>query len=183
MTATQYVLAVVGLGHHRGASTTCFNRVLPRPRCARCTCARRGTTPVVCLALGQPAHPRVDRSEGRLAAFAPIASSTLSRSGICPGPGYGLLMDGLADGIRPRRRNDHLYYISASTLVPLLRRLRPRGPGGAHLDRRESATGSRSPRSPSRCSSHSLSRSGQGRSWSSPSTPLPAPRPRAFTSS
>jgi Ion channel len=64
---------------------------------------------------------RLDRSEGRLAAFGPI--SVLMLFGLWGAAlvlGYGLLVDGLAEQFRPMPQDlATSIYISASTLVPL----------------------------------------------------------------
>src|SRR5258708_16877289 len=64
---------------------------------------------------------RIDRSEGRLAAFAPIALLMLffiwAAAAVV---GYGLIIDGLADQFRPSPQDlVTSIYISATTLVPL----------------------------------------------------------------
>src|SRR5258706_6105673 len=64
---------------------------------------------------------RLDRSEGRLAAFAPIALLMLffiwAAAAVL---GYGLIIDGLADQFRPSPQDlVTSIYISATTLVPL----------------------------------------------------------------
>ncbi len=64
---------------------------------------------------------RIDRSEARLAAFAPISLLTLFLVwGISVITGYSLLIDSLAGEFRPPL-NDWLtsFYVSATTLVPL----------------------------------------------------------------
>lgn len=146
MTATQYVLAVVGLAIIVVVFYDLFQSVvLPRPAVRKVQLARGVVRPLwyVWRWVSQRTS-RVDRSEGRLAAFAPIALLMLFAiwaSALVLG--YGLLMDGLADEIRPAPQDlITSIYISASTLVPLAYGdFVPEGPGARILIVAESATG------------------------------------------
>ncbi|MDQ2944071.1 MAG: ion channel [Candidatus Dormibacteraeota bacterium] len=96
--------------------------ILPRPAVGKIQIARNIVRPMwrVWRWVSQRTA-RLDRSEARLAAFAPVALLTLflvwAASLVV---GYGLLLNGLAEQIRPPPP-DLLtsFYISASTLVPL----------------------------------------------------------------
>jgi hypothetical protein len=96
--------------------------VLPRPAVGRLQLARKVVRPMwlVWRWVSQRTS-RIERSEARLAAFAPVALLTLFLIWAAAlVVGYGLLLDGLAEEIRPVPQ-DLLttMYISASTLVPL----------------------------------------------------------------
>jgi len=96
--------------------------ILPRPAVNKMTVARIVLRPmwVVWRWVSQRSS-RIDRSEGRLAAFAPIALLMLffiwAAAAVL---GYGLIIDGLADQFRPSPQDlATSIYISATTLVPL----------------------------------------------------------------
>jgi len=96
--------------------------VLPRPAVNRVQLAPRLVRPmwVIWRWVGQRSS-RIERSEARLAAFAPIALLTLFLVWAAALVlGYGLVLDGLAGEIRPSPPDFITsVYISASTLVPL----------------------------------------------------------------
>src|SRR5258708_18345226 len=123
MTALQWVLAVVGLVMIAVVFYDVFQSVvLPRPAVRKIQLARGVVRPLwyVWRWVSQRTS-RVDRSEARLAAFAPIALLILFAIWAAALViGYGLLLDGLADQIRPSPPDlITSLYISASTLVPL----------------------------------------------------------------
>ncbi len=96
--------------------------VLPRPAVRKVQLARTIVRPMWRLwkwTMNRGA--RIERSEARLAAFAPIALLTLFVVwGIALITGYSLLIDALSGQFRPPL-NDWLesFYVSATTLVPL----------------------------------------------------------------
>jgi hypothetical protein len=96
--------------------------VLPRPAVNKVQLARRLVRPMwrIWRWVSQRSS-RIDRSESRLAAFAPIALISLFVEwAIALVLGYGLLIDGLADEFRPSPQDlATSIYISATTLVPL----------------------------------------------------------------
>ncbi|TME04226.1 MAG: two pore domain potassium channel family protein [Chloroflexi bacterium] len=96
--------------------------VLPRPAVRKVQLARTIIRPTWRLwKWGLNRGARIDRSEARLAAFAPISLLTLFLVwGISLIVGYSLLIDSLAGQFRPPL-NDWLtsFYVSATTLVPL----------------------------------------------------------------
>ena len=96
--------------------------VLPRPSVRRVQLARTVIRPLWRIwkwTLNRGA--RLDRSEARLAAFAPIALLTLFLIwAVALITGYGLVIDGLGDQFRPALTNfPESFYVSATTLVPL----------------------------------------------------------------
>ena len=123
MTAIQFVLAVVGLTIIVVVFYDLFQSVvLPRPAVRKVQLARGVVRPLwyVWRWVSQRTSA-VDRSEGRLAAFAPIALLILFAIwATALVVGYGLLIDGLAEEMRPVPPDlITSLYISASTLVPL----------------------------------------------------------------
>jgi hypothetical protein len=96
--------------------------VLPRPAVRKTQFARRLVRPMwrIWRWVSQRTS-RIDRSEARLAAFAPIALLMLFGVwGVALILGYGMLINGLADQFRPPPQDfATAIYISASTLVPL----------------------------------------------------------------
>ncbi|HYR48725.1 MAG TPA: ion channel [Candidatus Eisenbacteria bacterium] len=146
MTAAQWVLAVVGLAIIVVVFYDLFQSVvLPRPAVRKVQLARGVVRPMwyVWRWVSQRTS-RVDRSEGRLAAFAPIALLMLFAiwaSALVLG--YGLVLDGFAEEIRPAPPDlITSIYISASTLVPLAYGdFVPEGPVARILIVAESATG------------------------------------------
>ena len=96
--------------------------VLPRPAVGKMQLARRVVRPMwlVWRWVSQRTS-RLERSEARLAAFAPVALLTLFLIWAAALVlGYGLVLNGLADQIRPAPPDFVTsIYISASTLVPL----------------------------------------------------------------
>jgi len=117
------VLAVVGLVIILVVFYDLFQSVvLPRPAVRKVQLARGVVRPMwyVWRWVSQRTS-RVDRSESRLAAFAPIALLMLFAIWAAALViGYGLLLDGLAEQIRPAPPDlITSLYISASTLVPL----------------------------------------------------------------
>ncbi len=96
--------------------------ILPRPAVNKVTAARIVLRPMWRLwRWVSQRSSRIDRSEGRLAAFAPIALLMLffiwAAAAVV---GYGLIIDGLADQFRPSPQDlATSIYISATTLVPL----------------------------------------------------------------
>ena len=97
--------------------------VLPRPAVRKFQLARYLVRPMwtVWRWVGLRSSSRVDRSEGRLAAFAPIALIVLIllwAFGLILG--YGLILYGVRDQFRPELADfPEAFYVSASTLVPL----------------------------------------------------------------
>src|SRR6267142_999267 len=146
VTAAQWVLAVVGLAIIVVVFYDLFQSVvLPRPAVRKVQLARGVVRPMwyVWRWVSQRTS-RVDRSEGRLAAFAPIALLMLFAiwaSALVLG--YGLVLDGFAEEIRPAPPDlITSIYISASTLVPLAYGdFVPEGPVARILIVAESATG------------------------------------------
>ena len=123
MTAEQAALAVVGLVLIVVVFYDLFQTVvLPRPAVGRMQLARKVVRPMwlVWRWVSQRSS-RLDRSESRLAAFAPVALLTLFLIWAAALVlGYGLLLNGLAEQIRPPPPDFVTsIYISASTLVPL----------------------------------------------------------------
>jgi hypothetical protein len=96
--------------------------VLPRPAVGRVQLARSVVRPMWLMWrwISQRTS-RLERSESRLAAFAPVALLTLFFIwAVSLVVGYGLILDGLAEQIRPAPPDlITSIYISASTLVPL----------------------------------------------------------------
>ena len=96
--------------------------VLPRPAVRRFGLARNVVRPLW-LAWRWVAlrSTRVDRSEARLAAFAPIALIVLFLLwALALIVGYGLILYGLHDEFRPQLADfPESFYVSATTLVPL----------------------------------------------------------------
>jgi Ion channel len=96
--------------------------VLPRPAVNKVQLARRLVRPMwrIWRWVSQRST-RIERSESRLAAFAPIALISLFVEwAIALVLGYGLLIDGLADEFHPSPQDlATSIYISATTLVPL----------------------------------------------------------------
>jgi ion channel len=96
--------------------------VLPRPAVGRVQLARNVVRPMWLMWrwISQRTS-RLERSESRLAAFAPVALLTLFFIwAVSLVVGYGLILDGLAGQIRPAPQDlITSIYISASTLVPL----------------------------------------------------------------
>ena len=123
VTAEQVLWSVVGLLIIAVVFYDLFQTVvLPRPAIGKMQLARKVVRPMwlVWRWVSQRTS-RIERSEARLAAFAPVALLTLfliwAAALIV---GYGLLLDGLAEQIRPVPRDlITTMYISASTLVPL----------------------------------------------------------------
>jgi len=97
--------------------------VLPRPAVRKFQLARYLVRPMwmVWRWVGLRSSSRVDRSEGRLAAFAPIALIVLIllwALGLILG--YGMILYGVRDQFRPELADfPEAFYVSASTLVPL----------------------------------------------------------------
>ena len=96
--------------------------VLPRPSVRKVQLARTVVRPLWRLwkwAFNR--GTRIDRSEARLAAFAPIVLVILFLIwALALIIGYGLIVDGLADMFRPQLENfATAFYVSATTLVPL----------------------------------------------------------------
>ena len=96
--------------------------VLPRPAVRKMQLARRLVRPMwlVWRWVSQRSS-RIDRSEARLAAFAPIALLVLFGVwAVALIVAYGMIINGLADQFRPPPQDfATAIYISASTLVPL----------------------------------------------------------------
>jgi hypothetical protein len=96
--------------------------VLPRPSVGRVQLARKLVRPMwLVWRWVSRRTARLERSETRLAAFAPVALLSLFFVWAAAlVVGYGLVLDGLADQIRPAPQDlITTIYISASTLVPL----------------------------------------------------------------
>jgi hypothetical protein len=96
--------------------------VLPRPSIRKVQLARTVVRPLWRMwkwLLNRGS--KIDRSEARLAAFAPIALLTLFLIwGLALITGFALLLDGMADQIRPVPQDFlETFYVSATTLVPL----------------------------------------------------------------
>jgi hypothetical protein len=96
--------------------------ILPRPAVNKVQLARRLVRPMwVIWRWVSRRSSRIDRSEARLAAFAPVALLVLFLvwASILV-LGYGLIIDGLAGDFRPSPQDlATSIYISATTLVPL----------------------------------------------------------------
>ena len=96
--------------------------ILPRPAVNKVQLARRLVRPmwVIWRWISQRSS-RIDRSEGRLAAFAPAALLTLFLLwAVILVLGYGLIIDGITDQFHPSPQDlATSIYISATTLVPL----------------------------------------------------------------
>jgi Ion channel len=123
VTAEQLLWTVVGLIIIAVVFYDLFQTVvLPRPAVGKMQLARKVVRPMwlVWRWVSQRTS-RIDRSESRLAAFAPVALLTLFLIwAVALVVGYGLLLDGLAEQIRPVPQDlITTMYISASTLVPL----------------------------------------------------------------
>ncbi len=96
--------------------------VLPRPAVNKVQLARRLLRPMwLTWRWVSQRSSRIDRSESRLAAFAPLALLALFMEwAVALVLGYGLLIDGLADEFHPSPQDlATSIYISATTLVPL----------------------------------------------------------------
>jgi hypothetical protein len=111
-------LAIIGVVFYDLFQTV----VLPRPAVGKMQLARKVVRPMwLVWRWASQRTSRLERSEARLAAFAPVALLTLfliwAAALIF---GYGLLLNGLAGQIRPPPPDFITsIYISASTLVPL----------------------------------------------------------------
>ena len=123
MTVEEAVLAVLGLTLIVIVFYDLFQTVvLPRPAVGKIQLARRVVRPMWLMwRWVSQRSSRLERSEARLAAFAPVALLTLfliwAAALIL---GYGLVLNGLAQQIRPSPPDFITsIYISASTLVPL----------------------------------------------------------------
>ena len=124
MTAEQLLWSVVGLIIIAVVFYDLFQTVvLPRPAVGKMQLARKVVRPMwlVWRWVSQRTS-RIERSESRLAAFAPVALLTMFliwAAALVVGF-MGLLLDGLAGQIRPVPQDlITTMYISASTLVPL----------------------------------------------------------------
>jgi hypothetical protein len=96
--------------------------ILPRPAVNKVQLARRLVRPTwVMWRWVSQRSSRIDRSEGRLAAFAPAALLMLFLVWAAVAVlGYGLIIDGVADQFRPSPQDlATSIYVSATTLVPL----------------------------------------------------------------
>ncbi|HET9782477.1 MAG TPA: potassium channel family protein [Candidatus Dormibacteraeota bacterium] len=96
--------------------------VLPRPSIRKVQLARTVVRPLWRVwKWVMNRGSQIDRSERRLASFAPIALLTLFLIwGLALITGYALLIDGMADQLRPVPGNFlESFYVSATTLVPL----------------------------------------------------------------
>ena len=123
MTAEQVLWSVVGIIIIAVVFYDLFQTVvLPRPAVGKMQLARKVVRPMwrVWRWVSQRTS-RIERSESRLAAFAPVALLTMFLIWAAAlVVGYGLLLDGLAEQIRPVPQDlITTMYISASTLVPL----------------------------------------------------------------
>jgi hypothetical protein len=123
VTAEQAALAVVGLVLIAVVFYDLFQTVvLPRPAVGKMQLVRKVVRPMwlVWRWVSQRTS-RLDRSESRLAAFAPVALLTMFLIWAAALVlGYGLVLNGLAQQIRPEPPDFITsIYISASTLVPL----------------------------------------------------------------
>ena len=123
MTVEEAILAVLGLTLIVIVFYDLFQTVvLPRPAVGKIQLARRVVRPMWLMwRWVSQRSSRLERSEARLAAFAPVALLTLfliwAAALIL---GYGLVLNGLAQQIRPSPPDFITsIYISASTLVPL----------------------------------------------------------------
>lgn len=96
--------------------------ILPRPAVNKAQLARSLVRPTwVMWRWVSQRSSRIDRSEGRLAAFAPAVLLMLFGVwAVALVLGYGLIIDGVADQFRPSPQDlATSIYISATTLVPL----------------------------------------------------------------
>jgi Ion channel len=96
--------------------------ILPRPAVNKVQLARRLVRPTWLMwRWVSQRSSRIDRSEARLAAFAPVALLMLFVVwAVVLVLGYGLIIDGIADQFRPSPQDlATSIYISATTLVPL----------------------------------------------------------------
>jgi Ion channel len=96
--------------------------ILPRPAVNKVQLARSLVRPTWLMwRWVSRRSSRIDRSEGRLAAFAPVALLMLFLVWAAAAVlGYGLIIDGLADQFHPSPQDlATSIYISATTLVPL----------------------------------------------------------------
>jgi hypothetical protein len=123
VTAEQVLWCVIGLIVIAIVFYDLFQTVvLPRPSVGRVQLARKLVRPMwlVWRSVSQRTT-RLERSESRLAAFAPIALLTIFFVWAAAlVVGYGLLLTGLKEQIRPVPQDlTTTIYISASTLVPL----------------------------------------------------------------
>jgi hypothetical protein len=123
VTVEEAILAVVGLTLIVAVFYDLFQTVvLPRPAVGRIQLARNVVRPMwlVWRWVSQRTS-RLERSEARLAAFAPVALLTLFLIWAAALVlGYGMVLNGLAEQIRPSPPDFITsIYISASTLVPL----------------------------------------------------------------
>lgn len=123
MTVEEAILAVVGLTIIVVVFYDLFQTVvLPRPAVGRLQLARKVVGPMwVVWRWVSLRTSRLERSEARLAAFAPIALLTVFLIwAVALVLGYGMVLNGLAQEIRPSPPDFITsLYISASTLVPL----------------------------------------------------------------
>jgi len=123
MTAVQIGGAVVGLVLILIVFYDLFQTVvLPRPAVRKVQLARAIVRPMwLAWRWVSQRSTRIERSEARLAAFAPIALLSLFLEwAVALVLGYGLLIDGLADEFHPSPQDlATSIYISATTLVPL----------------------------------------------------------------
>lgn len=123
MTALEIVWSVIGLIIIAVVFYDLFQTVvLPRPAVGKVQIARNVVRPMwIVWRWVSQRSTRIARSEARMAAFAPIALLTLFLVWAAALViGYGLLLDGLAEQIRPPPQDlITSFYISASTLVPL----------------------------------------------------------------
>ncbi|HVS49070.1 MAG TPA: ion channel [Candidatus Dormibacteraeota bacterium] len=123
MTAEQVLWCVIGLIVIAIVFYDLFQTVvLPRPSVGRVQLARKLVRPMWLMwRWVSQRTTRLERSEARLAAFAPIALLTLFFVWAAAlVAGYGLLLTGLREQIRPAPQDlITTMYISASTLVPL----------------------------------------------------------------
>jgi hypothetical protein len=123
VTALEIVWSVIGLIIIAVVFYDLFQTVvLPRPAVGKVQIARNIVRPMwIVWRWVSQRSTRIARSEARMAAFAPIALLTLFLVWAAALViGYGLLLDGLAEQIRPPPQDlITSFYISASTLVPL----------------------------------------------------------------
>jgi hypothetical protein len=123
VTVEEAILAVLGLTLIVIVFYDLFQTVvLPRPAVGKIQLARRVVRPMWLMwRWVSQRSSRLERSEARLAAFAPVALLTLFLIWAAALVlGYGLVLNGLAQQIRPSPPDFITsIYISASTLVPL----------------------------------------------------------------
>jgi hypothetical protein len=123
VTVEEAILAVLGLTLIVIVFYDLFQTVvLPRPAVGKIQLARRVVRPMWLMwRWVSQRTSRLERSEARLAAFAPVALLTLFLIWAAALVlGYGLVLNGLAQQIRPSPPDFITsIYISASTLVPL----------------------------------------------------------------